>query len=215
MSTIPASGALTRLAILGSLSYAPMHGYEIRQEIERRRLERWADISYGSIYGRLRRLVDEGMVEIVRTERESNRPARTVHRITSAGEEELARSMHAALSQADFSAHTIDLALSYCATPAGRLGAELLVRLLRKRLVRLGEVADELRAALVETVSDQPGVRALVDDLVSHSQRRVAVEHEWTEHVLGRVTAGDYYTPPTGPIDTTDLRMSAGENAKP
>src|SRR5699024_2102842 len=90
------SGLTTRMAILGALSFRPMHGYEIRRELELRRVDRWAGVSYGSIYGRLRSLVREKHIEVVGSEQVGNRPARTVYRITPAGADELTRAMRTA-----------------------------------------------------------------------------------------------------------------------
>src|SRR5690625_4040861 len=84
-------GLTTRMAILGALSFRPMHGYEIRRELELRRVDRWAGVSYGSIYGRLRSLVREKHIEVVGSEQVGNRPARTVYRITPAGADEPTR----------------------------------------------------------------------------------------------------------------------------
>lgn len=201
VARLPSSGEITRLAIVGTLSYAPMHGYEIRREIEARRMERWADVGYGSIYGRLRRLVDEGLVEIVRTERANNRPSRTVYGITDLGRQALVEALGTALAVPEFPAVTVDLALSYCVTESSRLGLAQLERLLEARLARLDAIAAELDHASDEPVGPQPGVSALVEDLLRHSKERVATERDWTHHVLGRLVAGDYRTPPVGALD--------------
>ena len=192
---------MTRLAILGSLSYTEMHGYEIRREIEARRMERWADVSYGSIYGRLRHLVDEGLVEVIRTEQVENRPSRTVYGITDAGRDALVEALQTAFGVPELPAMTVDLALSYCVTESSRLGSAQLRSLLEIRLVDLDGIAEELRQVRNGPVSEQPGVGALVDDLLSHSEQRLAVELDWTRHVLGRLAAGAYRTPPRGAID--------------
>lgn len=185
-----------------------MHGYEVRRELEGRRLERWANVSYGSIYGRLGRLADEGSIEVVRTEREAKRPARTVYQLTRAGRDELVQAMQTALREPTFAAMPVDLALSFCVTSAARFGEQQVRPLLEERLAGLDDIHDELHRSLLEPVSEQPGVRALVEDLLDHSRRRIEAEREWTEHVLRRLSAGDYHTPESGPIDLEDATPS-------
>jgi len=164
-------------------------------------MERWADVSYGSIYGRLRRLVDEQLVEVVRTEQVENRPSRTVYGITEAGRDALGKALQNAFGVPELPAMTIDLALSYCVTESSRVGSTQLRSLLEARVTRLDLIAEELRQARNGPVSEQPGVGALVDDLLSHSEQRVAAERDWTRHVLERLAAGAYRTPSHGAID--------------
>ena len=80
---------MTRLTLLALLAGQPMHGYELRRQIELRTMDQWADIRYGSIYPALRRLADEGLVEEAGRDRAGNLPTRTTYRITDAGREEL------------------------------------------------------------------------------------------------------------------------------
>src|SRR5690625_7601859 len=91
-------GLTTRMAILGALSFRPMHGYEIRRELELRRVDRWAGVRYESIYGRLRSLVREHLFDDVDFEQVGNRPARTVYWSIPAGGYALTRAMRIAYS---------------------------------------------------------------------------------------------------------------------
>src|SRR5699024_124783 len=141
------------MAILSTLSFRPMYGYEIRRELELRRVDRWAGVSYGSIYGRLRSLVQEGHVEVVGSEQVGGRPARTVYRITPAVIIELNRAMRTALSTPQFPPQPVDLALSFCATADARLGTEELTRLLSIRAKTLTDLAADLDEARTEPVS--------------------------------------------------------------
>ncbi|WP_277050945.1 PadR family transcriptional regulator [Ruania albidiflava] len=196
------SGLTTRMAILGALSFRPMHGYEIRRELELRRVDRWAGVSYGSIYGRLRSLVREKHIEVVGSEQVGNRPARTVYRITPAGADELTRAMRTALSTPQFPPQPIDLALSFCATADARLGSEELLRLLRIRAKTLATLASELAQARTEPVSSAPGVSDLVSDLFAHRRQQIETEQRWVQHVLTRLEAGAYGSPERGALDT-------------
>jgi DNA-binding PadR family transcriptional regulator len=72
--------------ILGLVSYLqPVHGYDIRKELTSWNVESWANVQPGSIYHALRKMTEEGLLEEVATERVSNRPARTLYRLTATG----------------------------------------------------------------------------------------------------------------------------------
>lgn len=79
----------TRLMILGLVYWMqPVHGYDVRRELESWHADEWANIAPGSIYHALRKLAEEGLLEEVATERVGARPARTTYRITAKGEAE-------------------------------------------------------------------------------------------------------------------------------
>jgi DNA-binding PadR family transcriptional regulator len=72
--------------IMGLVSYLqPVHGYDIRKELSSWNAESWANVQPGSIYHALRKMTEEGLLEEVGTEQVSNRPARTMYRLTAAG----------------------------------------------------------------------------------------------------------------------------------
>jgi DNA-binding PadR family transcriptional regulator len=77
----------TRLVILGLLRVQPLHGYEIKHIIEEH-MGDWISIAFGSIYFALGKLSEEGLIEMVATEKAGNRPSRSVYQITEAGRAE-------------------------------------------------------------------------------------------------------------------------------
>ena len=85
----------TRLMILGLVQWMqPVHGYDVKRELESWQADEWANIAPGSIYHALRKLAEESLLEEVATEQVGTRPARTTYRITQRGElefEELLR----------------------------------------------------------------------------------------------------------------------------
>lgn len=195
--TSPSTGAITRITLLGLLLFKPMHGYEMRRNLEGQRREHWADIQYGSVYASLKQLAKEGLIEETGTEREGNRPPRTVYRITGAGEEELLRMLREAWSKPAFSARPLDTALSFI----WLLPQEEVARLLEERLRALDEAArglDETQEWTERMSREEPGLdhgrgfQAMLSDLFEHSRRLLAGEREWTEYVLGRVRGGIY-----------------------
>ena len=79
----------TRLMILGLVKWMqPVHGYDVKRELESWQAEEWTNIAPGSIYHALRRLGEDGLLEAVATEHVGARPARTTYRVTPAGDAE-------------------------------------------------------------------------------------------------------------------------------
>lgn len=188
------SEPISRLTLLALLGFRPMHGYEIRSEIEERRMDRWADVSYGSIYGGLRQLAKEGLVEEAGTERSGRRPARTVYRITESGGEELRALLRQAWVRPFFPATGVDVALSFFPL----LSLDEVSRLLGERLAALDGIAEGLDSAEKATTDQQRaqgvvrGIRAMVSDLFEHRRCLLAAERAWTERIMRRIREGDY-----------------------
>ncbi len=102
-----------RLYILGALAdEGEMHGHQLRQLAEKEHIDEWTDISVGSLYGALKRLAVEGLIEEVRLEREGSYPERQVWAITTAGRIDLAKLRYQGLTEIVVRADPFDLAVS-------------------------------------------------------------------------------------------------------
>ena len=102
-----------RLFILAAFEeQGPMHGHAIRNYAEQEHVENWADVSVGAIYGAIKRLAAEDLIEAVRTEREGNYPERQVYVITDAGRVALADIKREALETIVSRPDPVDLALA-------------------------------------------------------------------------------------------------------
>lgn len=75
--------------ILGLLSEQPRHGYELRQEVERRLYATYINLSGGSLYYNLGQLERAGYIKKAWVEQKGRYPARQVYQITPAGQEYL------------------------------------------------------------------------------------------------------------------------------
>ena len=74
---------------MGLLSEKPFHGYELRQEVERRLYAKYINLSGGSLYYNLGQLEQAGYVEKAKVEQKGNYPARQVYQITPTGHDYL------------------------------------------------------------------------------------------------------------------------------
>lgn len=75
-------------SLLGVLSLEPMSGYEMRQMMEHSTANFWSE-SFGQIYPALKKMLAEGLVEVVEDRNAEGHPAKKVYRITDAGLERL------------------------------------------------------------------------------------------------------------------------------
>src|SRR6476620_7493741 len=81
----------TRLLILGLVRWMqPVHGYDVKRELESWQAAEWANIAPGSIYHALRSMTADGLLEEATPEQLGARPARTTYRCTAKGDLEFA-----------------------------------------------------------------------------------------------------------------------------
>src|SRR5258708_5279129 len=84
-----------RLLLLGVLlRKQPIHGYDVRRELEQWHADRWANIAYGSIYSALGKMADEGLVEATNADQSERQSARTEYTITERGKAEFEHLLH-------------------------------------------------------------------------------------------------------------------------
>lgn len=190
--TLPSSGDVTRMVILGLLTLGPNHGYGLREVIEAWKMDKWADVSYGSIYPALKRMSAEGLVEPLGASRSGQRPPRTLFRITDSGRESLRGLLTRAWSGATRYVEIIDVALSF--SNLGLIPDAEIVSLLELRLRRLGEFEELLHDDERTTLAaiDSEPVRQAAADHFRHFQELIAAERVWTEHVRAQVIRGAY-----------------------
>lgn len=170
-----------RLFVLGVLSAAgPLHGHQIRQHAQVDRTEVWADIQPGSLYGALKRLAAEGLIREVRTERQGNRPERTVYEITPEGRRSLSAIRDEALRQIARHRDPFDLAL----TQSGDIAGEDLERIVADRLAVLRADESSLRH---QAESADPYLNEAERMMVLHVVERAATEVRWHEELLARL----------------------------
>lgn len=102
-----------RIFILGALAdRGQMHGHQLRLLADEEHVSEWADITVGGLYGAIKRLASEDLIEEVRVERAGNYPRRQVWGITDAGRRVLASLRMSALREVTIKPDPFDLALS-------------------------------------------------------------------------------------------------------
>lgn len=167
-----------RLFILGTLAtHGDMHGHQLRQLAEKQRVDLWTDITVGGLYGAIKRLATEGLIDELRVEREGSYPERQVWRISDAGRSALTTLRRQGLTEIVLRPDPFELAMS-------RLDPELVNEL----PATIDARTEELRTLLRDTIEHYE----LVGPTLPHTQRflmthrivRLRAEIEWHEELV-------------------------------
>ena len=175
----------TKLAILSLLRHKPLYGYEIKKTLERECIDMWSTIPLATLYNKLNRMSNEGLVEKVGVEVESGR-ARSVFAITERGRSAFIEMVREAwqLNQ------PVPIPLFIAVAALDVLPQDELVGLIRHRICIV-----EKQCEVVEPqdesgrVRDGPfmGVQAVTDRFRSHLQAELG----WLQGLLERVENGE------------------------
>ncbi|MFL6076435.1 MAG: PadR family transcriptional regulator [Mycobacteriales bacterium] len=174
----------TRLFILGVIRFSePVHGYDIKRELESWHVEEWAHVAYGSIYHALKTLAKDGLIEPVDTGQVGRRPARTTYRITVDGEREYQRLLREYWWTYAFPSDPFTAALAFMPD----LPKEELLGALRHRLDALRRIAKESTDAMqAKDMADAP---RHVGELFLLMTARAEAEIGWAENLIRKIQA--------------------------
>lgn len=167
-----------RVFLLGSLAErGEMHGHQLRLLGEREHIHLWTDVTVGGIYGALKRLHADGLIDAVRTEREGHRPERQVYAITAAGRRSLAAMIRDTLGEFTLRPDPFDLALTRLDPASVDDLPELLAG--RRQTIEATMAAQQAsfdRTARFLTVAERHTMR--------HQRIRLRAELEWLDSLI-------------------------------
>jgi DNA-binding PadR family transcriptional regulator len=132
------------LAVLVLLFERPMHPYEMAATLRVRNKSGRINLRYGSLYSVIDGLAAEAMIEVKEIVREGRRPERTIYSLTPNGLERMRAWMRDLLGTPVKEYPQFEAALSLL--PA--VPPDEAIALLESRGRRLGEICEELRAAI-------------------------------------------------------------------
>lgn len=170
-----------RYYVLAALAErGPLHGHALVALAEEEHVHEWTDISVGGLYGAARRLLGEGLIEVVRTEKQGNYPERQVFGITDAGRAALRELQRDGLRELNWRHDPVDLAISRL-DPETLDELEDVVRDRRDRLAAILEerIAHHARIAQYLTVAETLGTR--------HGIHRLRAELAWHDELLAAI----------------------------
>ena len=137
------------LAVLALLWERPMHPYEMSMTLRERRKDESVKLNFGSLYSVVDSLVKHGLIEAASTERDGNRPTRTVYRLTDAGATEAIDWLTDLVRTPAKEFPQFEAALSFLPL----LGPDDVVRLLRLRQATLERNLAGLRSGMDESAA--------------------------------------------------------------
>jgi DNA-binding PadR family transcriptional regulator len=172
-----------RLYILDALvEEGPMHGHQLRLLAEKEHIQEWTDISVGALYGALKRLAADGLIEEVRAEREGSYPERQVYSITDAGRVSLGVEKLNALREIVVRADPFDLGMARL--DGSKLDA--LEELISARITHL-------KALLAETIAHNSSIGQYLTFtekfVIEHKTARIQAEVDWHENLYKQLPA--------------------------
>jgi DNA-binding PadR family transcriptional regulator len=172
-----------RLFILGSLAErGPMHGHALRLLADEEHIAEWADVTPGAIYGAIKRLAAEELIDALRIEREGNYPERQVYAITAAGSESLSEIRQDALETIVYRTDPFDLGFA-------RLGPENLGGLRDTLEERLAEFRARLEAEELHQKKIAKYLTITEQNVLRHDWHRLQAEIAFHEELIANLPA--------------------------
>ncbi|MFB9751494.1 PadR family transcriptional regulator [Paenibacillus hodogayensis] len=201
-----------RLAILGLLMEGESHPYELRQKMIEREMHRFIKMKDGSLYYAIDQLKKEGMIETVEVVRDTNRPEKTIYRITPAGRDCFQRLLIEQMEADVPFHHPMHMAL-----PFSHYGdTDKIIEVLRKKLVLVEERTERMKQVYEEHIGIVP--RGVLHLMISGYEHGLTTTR-WLRRLLQDAEDGllkncfdaipEY--PPTLPADRPEKPDGAGE----
>ena len=173
-----------RLLILGVLLHKqPIHGYDIRRELEQWGADKWATIGYGSIYSALGKMAEEELVEAINAEADDGHVSRTEYMITERGRAEFERLLRQFWWELKPTIDPFQIALTFM----DKLSPEELRDALRHR-------ADQLctsRATLQHIIPQQNNHPRHIAEGMRLVQAHIETELRWIDEILYKIEQGE------------------------
>lgn len=175
-------GNLLALAVLSYLSRAPMHPYELGRTLREHGDARSVKFNHGSLYMVVGQLAKAGFITEQETSREGQRPERTVYALTEAGRQELREWLRQLVEEPQHEYPHFVAALSLIAA----LPPSEVVELLGRRLHRLAEQRNEIRALIRETLAADVHPLFLVEE--EYRLALLDAESSFVERFIEQIT---------------------------
>jgi len=164
------------LAVLALLWERPMHPYEMSMTLRERRKDESVKLNFGSLYSVVDSLVKHGLIEAASTEREGNRPTRTIYRLTDAGATEAVDWLSDLLRTPVKEFPQFEAALSFLPL----LGPDDVARLLRMRVSAL-----QVSITTLDAAREQARAQGLPSIFVLEADYDSALLHAELDFVVG------------------------------
>lgn len=185
VTVLPRSVTPLGVAVLALLFERPMHPYEMCQLLGARRKDRVVKVRPGSLYHAVERLERDELVVASGTDRQGNRPERTIYEITATGRAAVREWVAdtVPVPAPEYPRFTLGLAELH------NLESTEALTLLDKRIEALGAELAELDE--LAQVAQQRDVPELFTIPFSYTRAMAQAELDWLRTFVGRVRDGD------------------------
>jgi len=170
-------GETLELAVLGLLHESPMHGYELRKQLNG--VLGWSRVlSYGSLYPALKKMLKSGWIAqvVASAPVTASRRQRIVYAISTEGEQRFTKLMSEA-GPAAWEDDNFDVRFAFFS----RTDMEIRLRILEGRRLRLEERLERVQAQLDRT---QQQVDRYATELQRHGVESVQREVHWLSELI-------------------------------
>ncbi|MEV6768248.1 PadR family transcriptional regulator [Nocardia sp. NPDC051030] len=171
------------LAVLVLVWERPMHPYQMSQTLKQRGKEASVRINFGALYAVVESLLAQGFIEVVGSEQDGNRPARTVYGITDSGRAEMADWVRGWLGEPEKEYPKFTAALSFM----GVLDPAEATQLLHRRIGLLDKRIADMRAEYDTVVAWLP--EALLIE-AAYELRLTETERDFAADLVARIESG-------------------------
>lgn len=192
--------------VLALLREGDMHPYEMVRLLRMRHADRLLSITNGTLYHTVSRLLAQGLIAEVGTDREGNRPERTTYTLADAGREAVLEWVRRELGRIGHGAE-FRVALA----EAHNLDRDEAAELLRTRRAALAEEHARQRDGLRKAAK-----RAVPEQFLLEAERQEALlraELRWADALLARLEASEIPWGRDG-FDDTDRYMAQRKAAR-
>ena len=200
-------------AVLGLLHESPLHGYELRKQLNAQ-LGTFRAFSYGSLYPALRRMKDAGWISEDQPDSSQGAPAlaskrgRVVYKLTAEGKEQFQEMLTEAGPSA-WEDETFGVHFAFFA----QTDADVRLRILEGRRTRVEERREGLRTGLART---RERLDRYTLELQRHGLESVDREVRWLTELIESERAGQATTRTTStPAGTESSVPAQHEGAAP
>lgn len=176
---------LLAYAVLSLLSEGPSHPYELHRVMVERETDSFLHVRPGTLYNQVKKLVKLGLADVRETQREGNRPERTLFGITEQGRAELSAGIYTLLADPSGEVSRFRVGLS----AVSLLGRDEALAALRERREALAANQAHLRQSTVTTTALNLPERWLLD--ITYELASLDAQTVWLDDTISRLAAGD------------------------
>lgn len=208
-----------RLLVLGVVDFAqPVHGYDVRRELQGWRLDGWVNVQPGSIYSALKTLERDGFIATVTPGSTAStglggtartRPERTEYVMTAEGDTHFRSLLRAAWWKVERGQEPFFPAMCFLT----EMTREELIAALQARLGQMeAQVAEMkfIRSSIRDgDTGDTGGIPEHVRENIDFAVMRTRADMEWSRQFMKRLRDGEYVLAGESNLTTEGARSDA------